>query len=89
MTVRTMADYPWVVVRIGRSQCRRGGQHRLARFADNYGSEIPPDALLDRMAADCPWRPAPESSGHLKRPQPLPDLPPAAMALRLSQSRRS
>jgi hypothetical protein len=96
--INTLADYPWIVVRVGCSFCKRGGQYRLARLVDKYGSEIPLEALLDRLAADCPWRPdfgQPRPRKYeakcgayfpdLKRPQPPPDLPPSAMALRVIQ----
>lgn len=51
-----LSSYPFVVVRLGCSQCKRSGAYRLARLAAKYGAEIPLDELLDRLARDCPWR---------------------------------
>ncbi|MCW6511934.1 hypothetical protein [Lichenifustis flavocetrariae] len=52
---KTLAQYPWVVVRIDCVLCNRRGCYRLARVAARYGSEQSLDGLLADLAHDCPW----------------------------------
>lgn len=91
-----LSQFPWVTVRIGCNLCDRQGSYRLARLAAKFGPEISLDDLLDRLAADCPWR-----TGQGERPpgkyhpkchacfvdlmfnQPPPDLPPPMRRLRV------
>lgn len=58
---KTLADYPYVVVRIECGLCGRRGRYRLARLAERFGADIPLEDLLDRIAGRrCryprPWR---------------------------------
>ena len=54
---KTLAQYPWVVVRIDCKLCTRVGRYRLARLAARYGPEMNLDRLLAHLASDCPyWR---------------------------------
>jgi hypothetical protein len=94
--VERLSEFPWIMVRIGCNLCGRSGQYRLARLAARFGPEISLDELLDRLAADCPWR----RRLNLRRAgkydvkchacyvdlmftQPSPDLPPAMRKLRV------
>ena len=52
---RTLAQYPWVVVRLDCVLCPRKGCYRLARLAAQYGPEQSLDGLLADLAHDCPW----------------------------------
>ncbi len=94
--VERLSEFPWVVVRIGCNLCNREGQYRLARLAAKFGPEIPLVDLLDKLAADCPWRPEQgrRSPGKyqpkchacfvdLLFSQPPPDLPPPMRRLRV------
>ena len=54
--VERLSEFPWIVVRVGCNLCGRSGQYRLARLAARFGPEISLDDLLDRLAADRPWR---------------------------------
>ena len=89
----SLATFPYVVVRLGCRQCKRTGAYRLARLAAKYGAEITMPELLDRLAADCPYRfdrkPRKYSANCVARfvdlddPRPPPDLPPAVGARKL------
>ncbi len=91
-----LCEYPWVIVRLGCRFCDRRGQYRLARLAAKFGAEISKDDLLEKLAADCPWRrdPADRQPGKydakcgacfidLDGPPPPSDMPPGAMGLRV------
>lgn len=59
--IRTLADYPFVVVRVECNLCGRRGRYRLARLAERFGADITLEDLLDQIAgARCryprPWR---------------------------------
>ena len=54
-TPRTLAQWPWVVVRVDCVLCTRKGCYRLARLAAKYGPEQSIDGLLRDLAQDCPW----------------------------------
>lgn len=54
-TPRTLAEYPWVVVRIACSMCKRKKAFSLARLAAKYGPEQSLDGLLRDVAHTCPW----------------------------------
>lgn len=45
---RTLADFPFVTVRLACELCHRKGQYRLARLVARYG----PEADLDRVRRD-------------------------------------
>lgn len=47
---KTLADYPYVVVRIECGLCGRRGRYRLARLAERYGADITLEDLLDQIA---------------------------------------
>jgi hypothetical protein len=94
--VERLYELPWIVVRVGCNLCGRIGQYRLARLAARFGPEIRLDDLLDRLAADCPWRrhPGQRRAGKydvkchaafedLIFTRPPPDLPPAMRRLRV------
>jgi len=51
-----LSSHPFVVVRVGCTLCGRDEAYRLARLAAQYGSEIPMQHLLEKLAVDCPWR---------------------------------
>ena len=51
-----LSEYPYVVARIGCSNCSRHGSYRLARLADRYGAEMALPHLLELLSADCPKR---------------------------------
>jgi hypothetical protein len=86
----TLANYPYVAVRLDCTMCSRGGAYRLARLADKYGAEIDMRDLLALLAGDCKyWRPRhPGVPGcgarfpdlEARRP---PDLPPGAGRMRV------
>jgi hypothetical protein len=91
--VERLSDFPWIVVRVGCNLCGRNGQYRLAA---RFGPDISLDDLLDRLAADCPWRRPPgqrragkyDAKCHacyadLMFSRPPPDLPPAMRRLRV------
>jgi hypothetical protein len=83
-TIRRLADYPWVRVRLDCAVCKRSGTYRLARLAAKYGSEILLDHLVARISADCAWRDDPRGSGcgaYLSDlpPRRPPDMPARAM----------
>jgi hypothetical protein len=94
--VERLSDFPWIVVRVGCNLCGRNGQYRLARLAARFGPEISLDDLLDRLAADCPWRRRPSQRragkyevkchacyADLMFSRPPPDLPPEMRRLRV------
>jgi hypothetical protein len=90
-----LADYPYVVVRLGCDLCLRRGQYRLARLAAKFGAEIGLVSLLMRLSADCPWRHDKDARGKRRTEgcqarfvdlgwsRPPPDLPPGAAPIRL------
>lgn len=93
---RTLATYPFVVVRLACHVCKRDGAYRLARLAEKFGANMSMEDLLERVAFDCPWRrhPGARHPGKyeakcgayfrdLDGPPRPPDLPPAMVALRL------
>ncbi len=49
----TLADYPFVVVRLRCRKCFRKGQYRLARLADRYGANIRLGELLAFLVGEC------------------------------------
>lgn len=49
-------QFPYVIVRVDCTLCKRHGSYRLARLAHLYGAEISLEELLDTLACDCPWR---------------------------------
>jgi hypothetical protein len=51
-----LATYPYVIVRMACSLCKRTGQYRLARLAAKYRPEIEMQDLLERLALDCEYR---------------------------------
>ena len=94
--VERLSDFPWILVRVGCNLCGRNGQYRLARLAARFGPEISLDDLLDRLAADCPWRRRPGQRragkydvkchacyGDLMFSNPPPNLPPSMRKLRV------
>ncbi|ACL62322.1 hypothetical protein [Methylobacterium nodulans] len=94
---RSLASYPYVVVRVACTLCpHRQGTYRLARLAAKFGPEMGLDEVLDRIAFDCPWRPSRRlrpgnqyvpkckaSFVDLEQPRRPPDLPPGLMGLRV------
>lgn len=51
----TLADYPYVIVRLGCAFCpRRRGVYRLARLAERYGANARLDAVRRDLARPCP-----------------------------------
>lgn len=96
-----LSAYPFVVVRIDCSHCKRRGTYRLARLAEGHGAEIELPELLERITDDCPWR-IKQRYSHpgqwdlvkcyarfldLEWPRP-PDLPPGIGGLRLVKGGR-
>lgn len=90
-----LRDYPWVVVRMRCHFCRRGGDVRLAVFAEKYGAYATLGRLVVEFIKGCEWAPwnptrRPQKYGmkcggycmDLRRPDP-PDLPPGMTAWRL------
>ena len=56
---RTLAQFPWVRVRVSCTWCpRRRGDYSLARLAERHGAGVSLDDLLRRLTATCP-RPKP------------------------------
>lgn len=87
-----LVRFPYVVMRIKCYICRRHGAYRLARVAAKYGPETSIGEVLVRLSADCPARGDTRNHGFincgarlvdLEPPQPPPDLPPGAAALRV------
>ncbi|MGY2049533.1 hypothetical protein [Methylobacterium sp. JK268] len=98
---RDLAGYPYVVVRVACPLCpHRQGSYRLARLAAKFGPDRPLDEVLDRIAFDCPWRPARRPGNPCvpvckarfvdldASPRP-PDLPPGLAVLRLVRGGKS
>lgn len=54
VTPRTLAQWPWVVVRLDCVLCTRKGCYRLARLAARYGPEQGMDGLLRDLAQGLP-----------------------------------
>jgi hypothetical protein len=50
---RTLARYPYPIVRVGCRYCRRRGQYRLERLIDMYGRDATFDEVLTHLSADC------------------------------------
>ena len=50
---RRLVDWPWVVVEVECSLCRRCGRYRLARLAERFGAAIELTALLRALAGRC------------------------------------
>ncbi|QTL01887.1 hypothetical protein J5J86_13840 [Aquabacter sp. L1I39] len=86
---KTLADYPYVVVRIECGLCGRRGRYRLARLAERFGADTSLEDLLDQIAGRrCryprPWRvrrvPKLMAVCHIHLPDlvisPPPDMPP-------------
>jgi len=94
--VARLVDYPYVVVRISCSHCRRRGRVRLARLAEKYGADVTIVDLLNNVAWSCPL---PRLGTDHRKPQkygarcgiylpdlvtgagPPPDLPPVGLRL--------
>ena len=100
-SVDRLWQYPYVVVRVGCHLCPRTGSYRLARLAAKFGAEASLGAVLDGLALDCAWRrgPGDRRAGKyeakcgayfpdLHGPPRPPDLPPAAMRLRVVRGGR-
>lgn len=90
-----LRDYPWVVVRMRCHFCRRGGDVRLAIYADKYGAYATLGQMVIEFIKGCEWAPwnptrRPQKYGmkcggycmDLRRPDP-PDLPPGMTGLQL------
>ncbi len=88
-----LQHYPWIVIRFRCDYCRRWGDAGLAACAEKYGARITLAELLGIFISGCVWRPdlrKPQKYGRkcgayiadLRRTDP-PDLPPAAMGIRL------
>lgn len=90
-----LRDYPWVVVRMRCHFCRRGGDVRLAVYAEKYGAYSTLGQLVIEFIKGCEWAPwnptrRPQKYGmkcggycmDLRRPDP-PDLPPGMHGLQL------
>ena len=88
-------EYPWIIVRFDCALCARKGQYRLARLAAQVGPESDLEAVLQRVAYDCPqMRPDRKARKYVancgirftdleRRGGPPPDLPPAMVRLRV------
>jgi hypothetical protein len=50
---RTLARYPYPIVRVACRYCQRRGQYRLERLIDMYGREATFEQLLTVLAANC------------------------------------
>ncbi|MCO5092085.1 hypothetical protein [Bosea sp. (in: a-proteobacteria)] len=90
-----LRDFPWVVVRMRCHFCRRGGDVRLAVYAEKYGAYATVGHLVIEFIKGCEWAPwnptrRPQKYGmkcggycpDLRRPDP-PDLPPSMVGLNL------
>ncbi len=90
-----LSDFPWIIVNIDSKLCPRKGRYRLARLAARCGPEAELDAVLEALAIDCGYmQPGDKVRKYVARcwirftdldgrsPRP-PDLPPAAMRLRV------
>ncbi|TDR93513.1 hypothetical protein [Enterovirga rhinocerotis] len=53
---RTLAESPYVTVRIACMDCRRQGSYRLARLAARFGPDVNLELLLYRITRSCPWQ---------------------------------
>ena len=74
MSRRTLADFPYVLVRVGCSQCPRQGRYRLARLAEKYGAAITLLDLLERLSENCPIRATHGAPGIARCGALFPDL---------------
>lgn len=94
--IRSLAEYPYVVLRVRCNQCKRANSYRLARLAEAFGAGISMDDLMGKLFVDCPWRLDPSRPKYRKyeakclaylpdlHPQPRPpDLPPGLLKLRV------
>ena len=90
-----LSDFPWIIVNVDCKLCPRRGRYRLARLAARCGPEAELDAVLEVLAIDCGWmKPGTKTRKYEAKcgirftdldgqsPRP-PDLPPAAMRLRV------
>ena len=50
-----LSSYPYIVVRVACSRCRRRSQYRLARPSSRYGAEAELTTVLAKLAASCPY----------------------------------
>jgi len=85
--MRTLANYPYVTVRLGCSKCERRGQYRLAA---KFGADMNLVEVLAALAGSCPKfepnRPGVDRCGaHFVdlNGRPQPDSPALARALRV------
>jgi hypothetical protein len=53
MSRETLANYPFVTVRIACRNCRRRGSYRLARLAERFGADATLDDVLTIITANC------------------------------------
>ena len=74
MSHRSLADFPYVLVRIGCLQCPRQGRYRLARLAERYGAAITLLELLERLSENCPIRATHGAPGIARCGALFPDL---------------
>lgn len=51
---KTLADYPFVIVRLDCSLCPRRGRYRLARLVARYGPDADVDLVRRDLAKPCP-----------------------------------
>lgn len=50
----TLADFPWVVVRLRCGLCpRRRGRYRLVRLVERFGADAPLDVVRRELARPC------------------------------------
>jgi hypothetical protein len=93
----TLADFPYVIVRLGCAKCFRHGEYRLANLAERYGSRIRLGELLQFLVGECRlWSRAKDWKNQicgaryidLDSPRP-PDLPAAMRAFKVLDGGRS
>lgn len=101
--VRCLAQFPYVLVRVACDFCpNRRGTYRLARLAEKFGADTPLEAVLERIAFDCPYPPPYKARGNQYQPKchahftdliqthpKPPDLPPGALPLRVIDGGKS
>ncbi len=96
--VTTLAQYPYVVLRVRCDECRRAHAYRLVRLGQAYGADVTIDEVMNRLFHDCPWlipgrMPRKYEARclaylpDLRGTPPPPDLPSGMMGLRLVSSR--
>jgi hypothetical protein len=85
-----LANYPYVVVRLGCDRCTRTGAFCLARLAAKFGPDITLDQMIAKLvSAECPyWKTRHPYHGtcgarliDLDGLREVPDLPPAILRL--------